>query len=157
MEFRSPKAFAAHLVKLAAVGPAVVHHATELAAHEIEGTARGMIGHYQDAIGPYPKWEELADSTEAEKARLGYEPDAPLLRSGEMQESIQHQAVGGEAAIGSNDPKMVWHELGTESVPPRPVLGPSAMHSRERVEGMIAKTAFAWLCGAGWVRPRHIK
>jgi hypothetical protein len=157
MQFTSPKQFAAHLVKLAAIGPAVTHHAAELAAREIQATARGMIGQYQDAIGPFPKWEELADSTEAEKARLGYPADAPLLRNGAMQESIGHHTVGNEAAVGSNDPKMIWHELGTEHIPPRPVLGPSALHSRERVAGLVGKTALAWLAGRGWARPRRIK
>jgi hypothetical protein len=157
MEFSSPKQFAAHLVRLAAESHEVMHHAVNLSAEEIKLTARGMIGQYQEAVGPYPKWEDLADSTEAEKARLGYSVDAPLLRTADMQKSIEQKTVGAEAAIGSNDQKMIWHELGTEHIPPRPVLGPAAMHSKDRVTHLIGKTVFAWLSGKGWVRPRRIK
>lgn len=157
MNFSSPKQFAAHLIRLAAESHAVMHHAVTISADEIKDTAQGIIGQYQDAIGPYPKWEDLADSTEAEKARLGYSVDAPLLRTGEMQKSIEQRTIGTEAEIGSNDRKMIWHELGTDRMPPRPVLGPAAMHSKDRVAHFVGKTTLAWLSGKGWVRPRRIK
>lgn len=156
-EFGSPKAFAAHLVRLAAESHEVMSHAVKHSADEIKDTAQGMIGQYQDAIGPYPKWEDLADSTEEEKARLGYPLEAPLLRTGGMQKSIGATTEGTEAAVGTNDPIMVYHEFGTEKMPPRPVLGPAAMHSKERVTKFIGKTTIAWLAGRGWLRPRNLK
>ena len=154
--FSSPKMFAAHLVKLAAISEEVLAHATKKSAEEIRDTAQGMIGQYQDAIGPYAKWEELADSTEAEKARLGFSLDAPLLRTGEMKKSIQETTEGKKAVVGSKDKNMVYHELGTLHIPPRPVLGPAVMHSKERVGKFIGKTTVAWLCGVGWRQPRKI-
>jgi hypothetical protein len=156
-EFKSPGAFAKHLVALASVSHEVVHHMVDKSAEEIQKTAAGMLGDYQDAIGPYPKWEELADSTKAERARLGYSDNDPGYRSGEMKRSIGRAVNGSEATIGSNDQHLVWFELGTSKQPPRPVLGPAALHSKERFNEFIGKTTRAWICGMGWRRPGRLK
>ncbi|CAJ0698840.1 hypothetical protein [Ralstonia holmesii] len=156
--FNSFGAFAAHLAKLAAIGPAVVHHALDLGAAEIQKTAQGMIGDYQSAVGPYPAWEELAESTQAERARLGFSENDPGYRSGEMQASITRASIlrivdGATTAIGSPDPHLLWFDQGTPTQPPRPVFGPAAIHSRERVQSLIGRTVFAWVAGRGWRRP----
>ncbi|EJN07786.1 hypothetical protein [Herbaspirillum sp. YR522] len=153
MNFDSPGAFARHLLKLGALQPEVDKHIVEKSAEEVRRTAAGMIGQYQGAIGPYPKWEELADSTEQEKKRLGYSLEAPLLRTGDLKKSIKKTTEGNSAVVGSADKKMVYHELGTLHIPPRPVLGPAAMHSKNRVHGIVGLTAMAWLSGQGWKRP----
>lgn len=153
-EFKSFGAFAAHLEKLAAIGPEVTHHIVDKSAEEIQKTAQGIIGEYQPGIGSYRAWEELADRTQQERARLGYSENDPGYRSGEMQKSVHHAAENNEAAIGSNDPHMVWFDLGTPKQPPRPVFGPAAIHSRERVKIIMGKTMFAWLAGMGWRKPR---
>jgi phage gpG-like protein len=155
-EFNSPGAFARHLVRLAAIAPEVDHHITEKSAEEIQKTAAGMIGQYQEGVGPFPKWEELADSTEQEKARLGYSLDAPLLRDGTLKASIKQTTVGSEAVIGSSNPLMVYHELGTEHIPPRPALGPAAIHSEPRIRRIAGGTVVAWLSGVGWRRARKV-
>ncbi|GAA7757459.1 hypothetical protein RN01_22570 [Cupriavidus sp. SHE] len=156
-QFNSFGAFAAHLERLAAAGPAVTHHIADKAAEEIQKTAQGMIGDYQEAVGPYPKWEELADSTKEERARLGFSENDPGYRSGAMQASIERTVHGSEAAIGSNDQHLVWFDLGTPNQPPRPVLGPAAIHSEGRVKKIIGATVFAWLTGRGWRRPQRLK
>lgn len=151
--FNSFGAFAAHLGKLAATGPAVMHHVLDLSAAEIQKTAQGMIGDYQSAVGPFPAWEELAESTQAERARLGFSENDPGYRSGDMQASIQRIVDGMTAATGSKDPHLVWFDQGTPTQPPRPVFGPAAIHSRERVQNLIGRSIFAWLAGRGWQRP----
>jgi hypothetical protein len=151
-EFKSFGAFAAHLERLAAVSPEVKHHALDKSAEEIQSTARGMIGEYQAAIGPYPAWEELADSTQAERARLGYSENDPGYRSGAMQRSIERKVEGSDAVVGSNDQDLVWFDQGTVKQPPRAVLGAAAIHSRPRVMRIIGETVFAWLGGRGWRR-----
>jgi hypothetical protein len=153
-EFKSFGAFAAHLERLAVAGPEVTHHIVEKSAEEIQKTAQGIIGEYQPEIESYPAWEELAERTQQERARLGYSENDPGYRSGAMQRSVQREVEGNEAAIGSDDPHLVWFDLGTSRQPPRAVFGPAAIHSRDRVGLIIGKTMFAWLAGMGWRRPR---
>lgn len=153
-EFKGFGAFADHLVRVAAESGEVKKHILDASAEEIQKTARGMIGDYQHAVGPYPAWEELADSTKAERSRLGYSENDPGYRSGEMQRSVERHVEGDEAAVGSNDQDMVWFDIGTSKQPPRPVFGPAAIHSKPRVQRIIGMTMFAWLAGRGWRRPR---
>jgi HK97 gp10 family phage protein len=138
-EFSSPLAFAEHLLVLRHE----LHKHTERglgkALQVIETDAKEQIGQYQAAVGPHPAWAPLAESTEAEKARLGYPTDAPLLRTGELQESFQHEAHGDEGVVGSTDPIMVYHEFGTEKMPPRPVVGPAAFKSKEKIEQILGR------------------
>ncbi|MFM0630774.1 hypothetical protein [Paraburkholderia xenovorans] len=153
-EFNSFGAFARHLERLAIEGPVVKHFAADKAAEEIQKTAQGMIGDYQDAVGPYVAWEELADRTKSERVAAGYSDNDPGYRSGAMRKSIERKVEGGEAVVGSNDQDLVWFDLGTTKQPPRPVLGPAAIHSKRRVQEIIGATVFAWLAGRGWRRPR---
>lgn len=116
-------------------------------AKVIEDKAKAEIGHYQDAAGPFPAWPLLADSTEDEKAKAGYPTDAPLLRTGEMRESITHEVHGLEAVIGSPDERMVYHEFGTSHMPARPVLGPAAFTSKDAIIKLVGAAAVAGLIG----------
>jgi phage gpG-like protein len=95
----------------------------EESAELVEKRAKAKIGHYQDQEGPFIAWPELAESTKSDRARQGYPEDEPLLRSGEMRDSIEHTVGKDEAQIGSNNDKAVWQELGTEHIPPRSFLG----------------------------------
>ena len=90
---------------------------TEAAAGGTE-YAKDLIGHKQ------PMWDNLAESTVDEKRRLGFRaPDfQPLLRTGEMRDSIEGESGGLVGVIGSNDPVLFWQELGTVNIPPRPVI-----------------------------------
>lgn len=153
-EFKSFGAFALHLERLAATSGEVKHHILDKAGEEVQKTAQRMIGDYQQAVGPYPAWEELADSTKAERSRLGYSENDPGFRTGEMQRSVQRTVSSEEMAVGSNDPHIVWFDQGTPKQPPRPVFGPAALHSMDRVKTIIGATAFAWVAGAGWRKPR---
>ena len=79
--------------------------------------AKDLVGHKQSM------WDELAESTINEKRRLGFRgPDfQPLLRDGEMRDSIQGASDGLIGMIGSDDPVLFWQELGTVTIPPRPI------------------------------------
>lgn len=119
----------------------------EQAAVLIEQTAKAEIGEYQDAVGPFEAWAPLAESTEADKAAKGYPPDAPLLRKGDLRESIQHEVKPLEAIIGSIDPVMVFHEFGTSKMPARPVLGPALHRNEEKIKKLVGHAAAAGLVG----------
>lgn len=97
-------------------GGGELHHALEKIGKHLEKKAKKKIGHLQ--IG----WDKLADSTEAEKVRQGHPANAPLLRTGELRESISHEVEGHTVTVGSTDEVMVYHEFGTHKMPPRPVF-----------------------------------
>jgi len=150
--FTSLDQFANYLLKLSAIGPEVTHLAANKCGKVIEDSAKAEIGFYQPKQGPFVEWQELADSTEAEKARKGYPIEAPLLRTGEMQKSIGHTTHGNDVVVGSNDEKMAYHEFGTLHIPPRPVLGPALFMNRERIIIGLGRVAAAWVSGMSWKR-----
>lgn len=152
--FRSLSDFANHLAMLAAESTAVTHHMTERGAETIQRIAKSEIAHYQPAVGPFARWEELTAETEFDKIRQGYPVEAPLLRTGELRDSIKKTVQGNEAVVGSDEDKMVWHELGTPTIPPRAVLGPAAIRGMKDVEPRFSLTIGAWLAGRSWRNPR---
>ena len=88
-------------------------------------------------------WPPLQPTTIARKAT----GDSPLLETGELRASIEWNADERQGYVGSDNPKMVWHEWGTSRVPPRPVLGPSIEAARPAVEKMFGKIAAAVASG----------
>lgn len=92
---------------------------------EIEETAKEEIGVYQPAYGPFNAWAPLAESTKADRVRQGYSEDEPLLRSGELRDSIGSEVVGLAAIIGTKSEIGLWQEVGTAHIPPRPFIGPA--------------------------------
>jgi HK97 gp10 family phage protein len=144
---------AAHLLAASTAEALALQQGLRAAAVEVEKTAKGEIGTYQKAVGPFPEWAPLADSTEDRKARMGYPADSPLLATGEMQESITHEVEGLVAVVGTPDQKALYHELGTARMPPRPVLGPALMHNQERIEKLIGEAAVAGILGGAITDP----
>ena len=125
------------------------HHALEMAAKLVEKRAKEKVGEYQEQAGPFIAWPELAESTKADRLRLGYTEDDPGLRSGEMRDSIEHQVHTPEAHVGSNDDKLVWFELGTSKQPPRSVLGGATVEKLPRILEIVGESAVAALVGKG--------
>jgi len=142
-QFNSLGAFAEHLATLAvAVGPRM-HAGLDRAAAAVEARAKAEIGTYQPAVGPYPEWAELAESTQAERERLGFTPNDPLLRTGGLRDSIGRTVGTDQAVIGSTSETMVFHEVGTERMPPRPVLAPALIASEEEVKRALGSALFS--------------
>lgn len=112
---------------------AQAQNALERVAKRVEATAKAEFGTYQPETGPFPEWAELAESTQEERARLGFTPNDPLLRNGDLRESITHEMGDREAIIGSTSEIMEWHEFGTEKMPPRPVLGPALFNNHDTI------------------------
>lgn len=102
--------------------------------------AQSFIGHYQSG------WAPLKPSTVDQKTRLGYAPpDNPLLRTGELRDSIEAAAAldptGAIGVVGSKDKVALYQEMGTSKIPPRMSMG-LAMHetyaSADRIFGDFA-------------------
>jgi phage gpG-like protein len=110
--------FAAHLERsIALVRPEIERGLIELGELTAK-LAQSYIGHEHE------DWPALAPATIEEKAAQGYAVPAPLLRTGDMRDSIKANVdvLDYTMIVGSNDPKAVWHEFGTTRMPPRPFL-----------------------------------
>ena len=153
-EFGSLAAFAEHLLVMAETQAKAEHHALDRAARVVKAEAKRRIGEYQAAAGPFAAWAELADSTKEDRARQGYSENDPGLRSGEMREGIEHTVGDGKAAIGSDDDKLVYFELGTAKQPPRSVLGGAAAEKTEEVVKILGEAAVTALVGEEVVEGR---
>lgn len=136
--------------------PARLEHEThaglERASIIVEREAKRLIGHDENpAAGPFAAWPELADATIEEKERLGYfgvvsEYDS-LLRTGEMRDSVEHVVEGQEAAVGSNDDKAVWQEIGTGHIPARSFLGAAAFRKEDDIHHHLGSAVVIALVG----------
>ena len=118
--------------------------ALETAASWIEDEAKRVIGTYEF------DWPQLAASTQADRTRKGFAPNEPLLRSGEMRDSITHEITvpGEEAIIGSDSDVAVYQELGTTTIPPRPFLLPAWFFLEDRILRMISVVIGSTFAGA---------
>jgi hypothetical protein len=94
-------------------------------------------------IGTYDyDWPPLAEATKADRVSKGFPEDEPLLRTGEMRDSIEHN-VGHEhvlevvGIVGTNNEVAKYQELGTRTIPPRSFLGEAAMHKEEEIHELF--------------------
>lgn len=115
--------------------------------------AKDLIGHYND----FPEWPQLADSTKKERVRLGWPPNDPLFRSGDLRESIGHETISDNIeSVGSTSEIMIYQEFGTKTgIPPRPVIGPASVLAGEEVAKIIGKAVHEAISGkkpGAWAR-----
>ncbi len=108
-------------------------------AEEIEAAAKEELGVYQPATGPFNAWDPLADSTMNDRINQGYPADEPLLRSGELRDSIQHEVQGLAAIVGTKSPIGLWQEVGTDRIPPRPFIGPAYIR---KIDGLLDEVGY---------------
>lgn len=129
--FQSFGALARQLERVALRVPETHAALMRAGANTVAEDAKERIGHYQQG------WEQLAPSTVAEKTRKGFAGvalpggdggDNPLLRTGDLRDSITQWATPSEFVVGSADPVMLYQEMGTPTIPPRPVLEPALKH-----------------------------
>jgi len=96
-------------------------------------------------------WATLAARTQAERARLGFPPEHPILvRTGDYRRSfvdaadpdhIEESATTGDRwtlAVGSRDYRVAWHELGTGIMPARPALEMDQAHQERIAQALEA-------------------
>jgi hypothetical protein len=147
-EFNDFGEFAAFMLAMEPVTKVAVHRGLEKGLKRIETAAKESIGTYQDGVGQFPAWAELADATKQDRVREGYAENDPLLRSGETRDSIESQIQDMEGVVASDSDILYWQEVGTEHIPPRPVMGPAALTNEELVVRDLAEAyAIAWMGG----------
>ncbi len=88
--------------------------APEIAAARL---APVMVATAKEIIGTH-LLRDLMPSTQAERSRLGYPPNDPLLRTGEFRDTIEGDSLGPVATVGTNDPRGAWFENGTVHMRP---------------------------------------
>lgn len=135
--------FARMMVNVVSHLPMAQHHALEVAAQMVEKEAKRVIGTYDYG------WPELADSTKEDRTAKGFSENEPLLRTGEMRDSIQHTTTTHWAEVGSDNDKAVWQELGTARIPPRSFLAGAAIHEQHAIEHIVGDILHAHLTGGG--------
>jgi phage gpG-like protein len=154
-EFSSLGAFGEHLLRRAAETALVLHEGLELVAKHVERKAVEKIGEYQDPVGPFSGWAPLAQATIDDRIAKGFTPDEPLLRTGDLRDSIQHEVVGLEAVIGSTLEIAKYQEYGT--IPPRPFVGPAAYESKEKIEAILGTATVVAIAGGKLAHEIHLE
>jgi hypothetical protein len=143
--------FAAETVALALAVHEESKSALERAARLVEKEAKTEIGTYQSSAGPFPGWQQLADSTQTNRAQAGFPPNDPLLITGSMRDSIEHTVdmddLDGVAYVGSNNPIALWQEQGTTKIPPRSFLGGALFRKETEVRDLIGGSIYGALIG----------
>ncbi len=133
--------FAARLASMDADMKTAQEEAVERGARMVAKKAKQLIGKEQ------PEWPALAESTIEDKRRKGFPVPKPLLRTGEMRDSISSSKAEWEdpqtvvAYAGSTDPKSKFHELGTSKIPPRPFISLAAQGQERVIQEAMAATA----------------
>lgn len=118
--------------------------------------ARGYIGQQQN--GWPMAWSPLSSATVEGfrhrrgfwvpgKESLGYGGyDSPMLRTGNMRDSIETNVVELFGEVGSNDKKALFQEMGTPGadypIPPRPFLAKGLMDASYQIEELAGEVAF---------------
>jgi phage gpG-like protein len=127
----SPKEFADLIPALEAKLRATIAESMPIIGEMVAQEAREMIGHAQ------PEWPALAEATLQRKKLPA--PGDPLLRTGELRDSIQFTSSATRVTIGSNDPKAVIHEHGdpTHRIPPRPIFRSAAHRKAQEVRAVL--------------------
>jgi phage gpG-like protein len=115
------------------------HEALEKAAVIVEKGSKEAIGTYEFG------WPPLAESTKEDRVNKGFAEDEPLLRTGELRDSIGHSVDGDTARVGSELDVALYQEVGTSKIPPRSFLMQSAVHHRDEIVKEIGETMVAKL------------
>jgi hypothetical protein len=151
-EFKTLDAFAKHLSTLAKDYKKYEAKAANSLGEILHLEAKDKIGHLQDGAGPFKDWKELAESTKADKERLGYvfnHEYNPLYRTGELKDSISHvfNIVTRQLYLGSTDEIMVYQEFGTKYIPPRSVIGLTMYQGAADIKYTMSSMLVSWVSG----------
>lgn len=106
----------------------------------VEDTSKENLGTYQAATAETAAWAPLSQATQDDRVAKGFTANDPLLRSGELQRSIEHEVVSSrEVHIGSDRPEAEYLELGTIEMPPRSFLLSAVVQKSDEIAEIIGE------------------
>lgn len=146
-KFTSMTQFAEYLSRLQPLDDEYKEAALTAIGEYVKEKAKSKFGEYQSESGEFPAWEQLAESTQAQRERLGFEPNNPLYRTGDLMESIDYSVTANKVRVGSDNEIAVWQEEGTPTIPPRPFIGPAMFESVEEIKKILGLMMVNWLTG----------
>lgn len=153
IEFPTLGHLAQHFLRETAGELTIVREASrpglEAASKLLLDEAKTYFGVYQQGAGPFGTWPELADSTKEDRVAKGFPENEPLLRTGDLRDSLEREVHDFEAIVGSASDVMLWQELGTSRIPPRPVLGIALQRLWPQIQKMMDRAAAAGFTGDG--------
>jgi hypothetical protein len=130
-----------------AMAEADVKMATEAG---LEKTCQLIEDRAKEVIGTYIfNWPQLAQSTQEQRVALGFSANEPLLRTGELRDSIGHLVEGNVGYVGTNDPVAKYHEYGTTKIPPRPFLAGALAATEGEIPKIFGSLVSAAMRGGG--------
>ena len=148
IRFASMSAFVNHLARLPAAVELSEGEGLKQATRLLRDRARETLGTYQEAVGPLPAWQELAASTQAERSLQGYTPNDPLLRSGELRDSIQDEVTDDRhGRVFTENPHAAELEFGTIRIPPRPFMGVAVYRHGDEAAAKVGEVVAAAYSG----------
>lgn len=124
-----------------------VERGLDKASALLQRETKKMFGTYQQGAGPFEAWPELADSTKEDRVKQGYSENDPLLREGDLRDSIEREVEKTEAIVGSTSEIMPFHEFGTSRMPPRPVFGIALYRNWEKICRLVGHGAVSGFVG----------
>lgn len=135
MEFNSISSFTNFLSMVVVPNiPTALHTGLHEVGDAVVRSAKDKFGVYQKSVYTFPAWAELAPRTLVDNSE-----NTPLLRTGDTRDSIGFEVNGDDVVVGSSEPTMIYHELGTKTEPPRPVLGPAMYEARQMIRDTMGK------------------
>ncbi len=119
-------------------------------AELVKTAAQESMGSYQPAKGDVPAWAPLSPATQEDRVAKGFTPDDPLLRTGELRDSIEVRPVDDDALlVGVFDPAMQtiaaameygYHNVRAQrAVPPRSFIRGTAIEKAPEVGALIER------------------
>lgn len=97
-----------------------------------------------DVVGDDTKLAELAEATQDERERLGFDRNLPLYRDGKLlRDSIERGHEGFMAGVGSERPEFAYQEFGFvnartgKPVPPRPSFKIGLTEAAPEIEELL--------------------
>lgn len=144
--YRSFGALARALERAAAELPLTYAAAMRAGGESVKNDAQERIGHYQAG------WDLLQPATVAQKIRMEIAPggdggDNPLLRTGDMRDSIAAESTDAGFVVGSAADVLAYQEIGTSRIPPRPVLAPALKHMAPFITTVLGRAVEKTLAG----------